>query len=361
MQQMPALGTRQWAEPGKLVVDPACWSKEDLAHSTDWIYSLTEEEVADLDQAVAKAQTRQTPLVDVRRENFELPVLGERLDALREDIVNGRGCALVRGVPVHRYTRLQSAIAFWGIGTYIGEAVSQNAKGHLLGHVQDLGNTSLENPSHRGYQTPDKLPFHSDSTDVVGLLCLHPSKSGGESTIVSSVAIHNEMVKRAPELVAALSEPIYRDRRGEIPEAAKPYYQLPVFNYFEGYLTTIWQGGYIRSAQRFDELPRHSPELIAALDMFAELARQLCFAMEFRQGDIQFLHNYVVVHSRTAFEDYPEAERKRHLLRLWLATPEGRPLPPAVFSRYGYLKPGQRPAGGIMVPGTVLQTPLEAE
>ena len=205
---------RQPAEPFRLVADPDCRTKEDLALSSTWRYSLDEQAIADLDRAVAAVEMQRLPLVDVRRNAFELPILGKTLHAIREQIIDGRGFVLLRGVPVHRYTRLQSAIAFWGIGTYIGEAVSQNAEGHLLGHVKYLGDTSLNNPGHRGYQTPNTLPFHSNSTDVVGLLCLHASKSGGESTIASSVTIHNETLKRAPELVAALNESIYRDRRG---------------------------------------------------------------------------------------------------------------------------------------------------
>ncbi|HVA27929.1 MAG TPA: TauD/TfdA family dioxygenase, partial [Candidatus Baltobacteraceae bacterium] len=189
---MQAATTRQPAEPFRFVVDPAGWTKGNLALSSGWIYPLNDREIADLDRAVAEVGSRQTPLIDVRREGFELPLLGKALREIREQIINGRGFALLRGIPVHRYTRLQSAIAFWGIGTHIGETVSQNAKGHLLGHVKDLGDKTLDNPAHRGYQTPDKLPYHSDSSDVVGLLCLHPSKTGGESTITSSVTIHNE-------------------------------------------------------------------------------------------------------------------------------------------------------------------------
>jgi SAM-dependent methyltransferase len=239
--------------------------------------------------------------------------------------------------------------------------VSQNGKGHILGHVKDLGDKSFDKPTDRGYQTHDKLPFHSDSCDVVGLLCLHHAKRGGASTVVSTVRIYNEMLKRAPELVRALAEPIYRDRRGEIPEGGKPHYPLPVLNWCDGYLSIFWQGGYIRSAQRFEALPRHSPDLLAALDMFGSLARELAFHMDFQRGDIQFLNNHVTVHSRTEYEDFDEAERKRHLLRLWLATPDGRPLPPAIFERYPNLPKSERPSGGIIIPGTALKVPMDAE
>ncbi len=353
--------TRAPAEPGKPVVDPAGWTKEELAARDDWIHELSAAEIADLDAAVADVLAGGKALKDLTKADFPFPVLAPVLEEIARDVIDGRGFVLIRGVPVDRYNRLEAAIAYWGIGTYIGHAVSQNAKGHLLGHVKDLGGTSFANPTNRGYETHDKLPYHSDSCDVVGLLCLHPSKSGGESTIVSSVIIHNEMLQRRPDLVAALAEPIYRDRRGEIPEGAEPWFQLPVFSYHEGYLTTSWQGGYIRSSQRFEELPRHSAALIEALDMFAELAREMAFAMDFRPGDIQFLHNHVLVHSRTEYEDYPEPERMRHLLRLWLSTPEGRPLPVGFAARYHSLAPGIRPAGGIIVPGTELKTPLDAE
>src|SRR5580704_15494165 len=125
---------------------------------------------------------------------------------------------------------------------------------------------------------------------------------------------------------------------------------MPIFNYHDGYLTTNYQGGNIRSARRFAELPRHSPELTGGLDLFSDLARELCFTMEFQRGDLQWLNNHVIVHSRiTAVEDYPEPERKRHLLRLRMMTPGGRPLPPAFFAHENLpsenIVPSRRPSG----------------
>lgn len=352
---------REKAVKMKPVVDPAAWTAADLDDDQGWVHPLSPDDIAELDALVARLEPRISDVMDIGREDVDLPTLGARLSSIGDDVVSGRGLALIRGVPVDRYTRLQAAIAFWSIGLYVGVPVSQNAKGHLLGHVADLGGTSFKNPKNRGYQTHDTLPFHCDSCDVVGLLCLHPSQSGGESTVTSSLNIYNEILKRRPELAAALAEPIYRDRRNEIPPGRDPWYQMPVFNFFEGHLTVSWQGGYIRSAQRFEELPRHSQDLIDGIEMFSNLARELTYHMDFRQGDIQFLHNHVTVHSRTEFIDFPEPERKRHLLRLWLATPGGRPLPPAYDDRYGDLEPGERPAGGIRVEGTVFKAPLEAE
>jgi len=234
----------------------------------------------------------------------------------------------------------------------------------LLGHVVDLGDKSLANAGHRGYQTSSTLPFHADYSDIVGLLCLQRAKSGGESAIASSVTLYNEMLKRRPEYAAALSGPVYRDRRGEIPEGAKPYFEQPVFNFHKGHITTHFGAPYIKSAQRFDDVPKFTPELAAAIDMFEEIAHEICFSMEFLQGDIQLLNNHVIIHSRLRdVEDYPEPERRRHLLRLWLSTPGGRPLPPAYYNRYfRNFEPGtERPGGGITIPGMTLKIPLEPE
>lgn len=350
------------AAPLQTVVDPAGWTREELARDHEhWTHELTRSEIGEIDAAVATIEQRGIEIADVRGRQLSLPALRPTLDRLSDELIDGRGAVLIRGVPVHRYTRLQSAIAYWVVGTHFGDPVSQNSKGHILGHVQDLGGKTLANPTHRGYQTAEKLPFHSDSCDVVGLLCLHPSKSGGESLVVSSIDVYNEMLRTRPDLAAELTQPIYRDRRNEIPEGAQPYFQLPVFNFEHGFLTINWQGGYIRSAQRFEELPRHGPKLVEALDLFAKLARERATYMDFRQGDIQLLHNHVTVHSRTEFVDYDEPEKRRHLLRLWLATPNGRPLPTAMWNRYGPHMKAHRPAGGVLVLGTVLKTPLYAE
>lgn len=349
------------AKPGEAVIDPAGWTKDEIAGSDAWLYELTTSDIAELDAVVSGLENRKIAINEIGRNDFDFPTLSARLAAIKNDVLWGRGFAVVRGVPVERYSRLQSAIAFWCIGLHVGVPVSQNAKGHVLGHVKDLGGTSLKNPLNRGYQTSERLPFHTDQCDVVSLLCLHTAPKGGHSLITSSISLHNEMIKRRPDLVAALAEPLYIDRRNEIPEGKDPWYRMPVFNYFDGFLTTYWTVSYIRSAQRFEELPRHTPALMEALDMFEALAQELAFTMTMKQGDIQLLHNHVVVHSRTQFEDWQEPERMRHLFRLWLATPDGRPLPTMFAEQYAHLKPGDRPAGGVVVPGTTFIAPLEAE
>lgn len=316
----------------QLFEGPAAWYGPDLVKSEAWIYRLSATDIAEIEAAVAAIQQRGMQIIDVHQQDFPLPQLGTTLADIQEEVVNGRGFALIKGLPVERYSFETMAMAYWGIGSYFGQAVSQNAKGHLLGHVKDIGHDP-HNPLHRVYATNYRQPFHTDSCDIVGLLCVRPAKSGGLSSIVSSVTIHNEIMKRRPDLAAVLSQPFYVDRKGEVPVGKKNYYQMPVFNYYAGYLTVIYARDFIEGAQRFEEVPRLTTEQREALDMLDALAHsdEIRLDMALESGDMQFLHNHQTLHARTGYEDYPEPERKRHLLRLWLSPSNGHPLPP--FSR----------------------------
>lgn len=342
------------------VTDPADWRAGELAAADNWIYPLSAMEIAEIDTAVAAVEATGAEIADITEADFPLPTLHPRLKDIERQVLHGRGVALIKGVPVQRYSRRQAAIAYWGMGLRLGIPVSQNGKGHVLGHVKNLTGGDFNDSTHRGYHTSANLPWHADSCDVVGLLCLQTAKSGGESYFVSSVAIHNEMIARRPDLAAEMTKPWYRDRRGEIPEGKDPWWSLPVFNYVDGRLVTSWQGKYIRGAQRFAELPRFTAAQTEALEMITALAEELSYSMSFEPGDIQILHNHVVLHRRSDYEDWPEPGRERHLLRLWLATPEGRALPEGLVERYGVIGPSGRPAG-IYVPGTRPITPLDAD
>jgi len=352
---------REPAEPMKPVVDPAAWTGADLTRRTDWRFALTPAEIAELDAAVARVRDRGLDIQNITRADFPLPTLEPKLAALKAQIVDGLGIGLLGGVPVERYTTAEAAAAFWGIGLRVGEPVSQNYKGHVLGHVCDLhGATRDGSTSLRAYHTAGELGYHTDSCDIVVLMCLRQAKSGGGNRLASLVAVYNEMLRRRPDLVAELIKPWYRDRRNEIPPGKGPYFALPIFNFAAGYFSASWQNYYTRSAQRFPELPRFTAAQIEALDMIDTLCDELCYVNKLAPGDVVFLHNHVMAHARDEYEDWPEPARKRHLLRLWLATPGGRPLPDAYLDRYVGLKPGQRPAG-IIVDGMKHHAPLEPE
>ncbi len=322
----PAARSREPAIAMKRLVDPAGWTARELAADDSWIYELSVTEIEDICLAVAEAERSGREILDITRENFDLPALDHGLALLHDEILEGRGFVLIRGIPIDQFTKTQAAIAFWGIGLRFGRAMSQNGEGHMLGHVKDFGG-DYKDPAVRGYQTAAEMSFHSDQCDTVALLCAQPSKSGGASKITSLVTIHNEMLDSRPDLVEALTEEFYLSRHGEIPPGEPPWYKLPVFSFHDGYFAGRGAGTHVIKAQGLPGVPPFTDAQKEAFRVFAETARNTYFDMDFRAGDIQILNSHVTAHTRSAFEDWPEPERKRHLMRLWLAD-EGRPLVP---------------------------------
>ena len=334
---------------------PAAWTGAEMRARDDWVLRLDECARAELDAAMRGSL--HLPIEEITARDFELPTLGPKLRALRKELIDGRGFALLRGLDIEGRPIEESARLFWGIGAWLGRAVSQNALGHVLGHVYDLAYDTRD-PAVRTYQTTERQFYHADSCDIVGLLCLMPAKRGGLSSIVSSVTLHNEIARRRPDLAALLSEFVPIDRRGEVPDGADPWFENAVFNHHDGVMSGYYVRRYVESSQRLPEAPRLSARHHEAFDLLDELAEDpdIHLNMEFRPGDIQFLHNHTILHDRTAFEDWPEPARKRHLLRLWLCPPDGRPLPPHYAARWGSVEIGDR--GGIVCRGTRLHAPL---
>jgi hypothetical protein len=332
------------------VIDGAAWRPEDLDATNDGVFHWTEHELAEIDSAVIAYEATGGALIDITSDNFPLPACSGILGDIRHELKDGVGFTLIHGLDIGRYDRRRQAIAYLGIGSHIGIPRSQNKNGHNLGHVKDLG-YDYDDPQFRAYHTNNELTFHSDSCNVVGLLCLRHAKSGGLSKITSGIQIYNEMLKRRPELVEALSIDIYRDRRGEIPEGMERTWKVPIFSIVDGYMTVNGGGKYAMSAQRFPEVPNFTQNQQDGIKMYAELCLELQHMQTFNPGDIQFLNNHVIQHSRTEFEDWEDEDKKRHLLRLWLEVPDIRPIHEAFATRIN----------GIVLAGTELKVPLEAE
>lgn len=320
-------GQREPAVPLQPLIDPAGWHPQDIAAVDSWRYVLSDDEIAEIDSAVAAVEAEGLDIVDIRRENFPLPGFSAGIEALREELLEGRGFVQIRGLQVDRWTRAQAAAAFWGIGAHLGRALSQNAQGDLLGHIKDLGG-DYDDPQTRGYLTNARMGFHADQCDYVVLFCLQQAKSGGASRIASSVAIYNEMLEHYPDLVPELIAPSHWTLHGEISPGEKAWYDLPVFNFQNGYFTAKGVSTHVRKSQVLPDVPRYSAKRLEAFDTFGEIARQVSVRVEVRPGDINILHNHVVLHSRDGFEDWPEPERKRHLYRLWINDDaHARPMP----------------------------------
>jgi hypothetical protein len=344
----------------QLIEGPSAWTGAEMRlREADWTYRLSAAEVAEIEAATNAVLASGLDVAAISRNDFPLPTLGPALQRLCGEVVGGRGFVLLRGMPVENRPIEFSAAAYWGVGTWFGTARSQNAKGHLLGHVYDLGQgLSATNPNLRSYATAEGQNYHIDRCDVVALLCLRRAKSGGLSAIVSSMTVRNVMAQRRPDLLERLYQPFPVDRRGEVPPGKAPFYDAPVFNAHDGLVSVLYSRLHIESSQRFPEARRLSDADLEALAMLADLAADpdLRLDMNFMPGDIQFLHNHTILHARTAYEDWPEVERKRHLLRLWLAPLGARTLPPVFAECYGGLTPGDR--GGIICGGTKLHAPL---
>lgn len=347
--------------PEGLIEGPAAWYGAELAGRSDWIFQLERDDLAEIDRAIQAFSASGAPLEAIAPGSFPLPRLAPRLKAILHELLEGRGFVLMRGFEVERYSRAEVAAAYMGIGSYFGRPRSQNAKGHLLGHVRDLG-YSVADPNVRYYQTSRKLDYHTDSVDIVGLLCLKSARAGGESFVASSVTCYNELTKRRPDLRPRLFDAYPTDRRGEVPEGMQPWFDIPIFHWHAGRLCASFTGEYIESAQRrFPEARRLTPAHREALALLSDLVNdpRIHLAMTFNPGDMQFLHNHQIFHSRSDFENWPEPERHRHLLRLWLCPAQGRPLPKVFEPRYGSVTPGDR--GGIVVTNMRLKVPLEPE
>jgi hypothetical protein len=330
-----------------------------LQHNPDvWLQTLSGSAVSELESAAMHFLALGRDVGAITAADFPLGAFGDSLQKLKKTLLHGLGFEVLRGLPVDRYERKMTAAIFCGIGAHLGQARSQNAQGHILGHVRDTGLSSRD-PNVRIYQTAERQSFHTDSADIVGLLCLKAAREGGLSLLVSALSIYNRMRAERPDLLVRLFAPVASDRRGETPPGAKPYLEIPVLSWYAGHLTVFYQRQYIESAQRFEEAKRLTPEDLAALDMFDALAEDpaMHVRMHLQPGDMQFVYNHSQLHDRTAFADWPEPGRRRHLLRLWLSPGGDRDLPPCFAQRYGVLAPGNR--GGIVVGDTALTAPLD--
>ena len=287
--------------PPGLLAGPGAWYGRDYQDRTDWVLHLSPTHIREIEAAVAATRDAGREIIDITAENFALPTLAAALRAARDEAVEGRGFALIRGLPVADYDLRTAAMAYFGIGAHMGQARSQNGEGHVLGHVCDLGHKPNENPHLRGYRAAGPLDFHTDSADLAALLTWRKAKSGGAGKIASTVTIYNEMHRRCPDLLRELFKPVNRDRRGEIPEGMKPWWTMPVFQWHEGRLNSHFNYGYIMSNTRFEELEPMSERMHDAFLEMMRICEEIHLRIDYQPGDIGLVHNHAILHAR---DDY---------------------------------------------------------
>lgn len=358
----PSMSGLAAGSPAQEIRGPQNWYGADMKSRTrEWSHTWTPEEIAEIEAAATPIARAGRDLVTVAKNDFPLPSVAHRIAAVGRYVLDGQGFYLLRGLPVHRWDPRLAATIFWGLGMHLGAPCSQNGKGHVLGHVTNLG-VDYADPEARGYQTNARLAYHTDSCDIVGLLCLRTAKSGGLSSVVSSTTLYNEMLRRRPDLLGLLMQPFHRTRWAEIPAGKMPWAEVPVFMPHGGRVIAHYVRSAIRKGQLLDGVPKLSREREEALDFLDSLAQdpEIHLDMTFEPGDLQLVCNHSMFHSRTAYEDFPEPERRRHLLRLWLACDEGPELPGWLTKVYAGETSNGRP-NGIVVPGVPFKASLIAE
>ena len=330
------------------ITSPNAWRGPEVQDDDSWILHLDDVAVAEIESALAGIKEKGLE-IPFSSADFPLPTLKARIDEIPDRLENGVGFVLVRGLPRERFSDEDCELIYWGVGVHLGNPVSQNTRGHVLGHVRDEGK-SVSDPTTRMYQTNLKLDFHSDQlpVDVLGLFCVRTAKSGGASFLVSALTVHNVLLAERPELIEVLHQPFNLDWRGEEPPGDQPWYTCPMFSYFDGKLTSrITSRAFFESVTRFGEHLALTPIQREALDAVQEISErpELRLAMDFREGDMQFVNNHTILHAREEYVDHDDPALKRHLLRMWVSLPEARRrrLAPELAGRYRLVEMGGIP------------------
>jgi alpha-ketoglutarate-dependent taurine dioxygenase len=324
----------------EFIQGPEVWRGRELLARPDFSQMLGEDEIEELTAAAVQAAG---DLESITATSFSFPRLSKWLAAIQHNLENGSGAALIRGFPIERFTEEQVDRIFFCMVQHVGTPVSQTAKGERLFHVRDEG-FALDDPRARGPNTRKRLSFHTDRCDVIAFMCLKQAKSGGENDLVSSAALYNEVKSRRPDLLAELLQPYYYQRHNVDLGNAIPYCRQPVFSFCEGHFAGSFLRVLIERAYASPDVPDMTDLQKEALDYLEEVAEDPEMHVRVKQepGDLLLLNNWVTFHRRSEFEDDPEPERKRHILRAWLSVPNSRPIDPLFQDNYG-----ATPAGAI--------------
>lgn len=364
------------------VMGPEAWLASDFPDQEVYTVRLSDLHASELEAAactvlasgrVRAKDNRLEGVTDLTAADFSLPTLGPLLRATAEDIASGRGFALLRRLPVERWSREEALVAYWGLGLHWGVPMTQNEKGHLIGHVKDVGiDPENSNPNTRIYMTRAAQPWHVDSADAVALLCLAEAKEGGDSAFASSTAIINAIREEEPELLPVLAGPWYLDRKGEVGPGQEPVFEQPILHYHRGRVLVSFHDTYYQlAAAKWGGAAALSAAQLRALEKFREVAERpgVAIRMRLAPGDVQLLTNHTIVHTRSAYKDWQgEDGSARHLLRLWLASPPplAVPLPDSyrhLFKRWAADDRGlvRRADGSWAAGGAAGFVPIEAE
>jgi hypothetical protein len=342
----------------QVIPSQADWRGADLMKRSDWIHVLSGPEITEIEAAFRSVRGKNIDIADVTRQSFALELFPRVAERALHALEDGPGVFLIRGFPSEKYPPADLKLINWGLAKYVGTAVSQSAEGDVMGDVRDLNADSPGAKSSRGYKSSRELWFHCDSADVSSLFAVKNARSGGLSGVCSSLAVHNEMARTRPDLLEVLYEPWHWTWQKGCYEEEGPCYQQPIFSVQDGHLSCRYIGESLRTVHaKYPEIPPLTPQQVEAMALFDKLLNGPDYPVwkPFQPGDWQMVNNHIVMHARTEFEDYPEYERRRHLLRMWLSVPNSRPLSPLMRPVYRNQRAGAV-RGGLppRVQGTVV-------
>lgn len=318
----------------------ASWFGAEMAKSEDWIYRLSDPQRREILEALKYYLARGVADLDATRQDFPLPTVAPLLQRLVRECDGGCGLLLVRRMPLENLSEEHIHRLYWGLSLHLGVVMPQSGKAELIGDIRARPST-YENRDARGYTSGRAQNPHVDTADIVMLMVRQRAKEGGVSRLCSSVTVHDTIVDTRPDLAAALYDPVPLTWVTPDPVSGETWYTLPVFGFNGAHFASRFSYNRSMKANKLPDTPKLTPLHLEAFDCALATANNpdLRLDMHFEPGDLQFVVNHQILHGRTAIIDHEEEHLKRHVMRMWIASPTGRPLPETWKHAYGSIEP----------------------
>ncbi|PPR63093.1 MAG: hypothetical protein CFH10_00629 [Alphaproteobacteria bacterium MarineAlpha4_Bin2] len=302
--------------------EPNVWTAANFGLEDEWLVQLSADNISEIERAMDSFLASGIPPQKIHSDIFLLPELAPILLEAHREVEYGRGFLVLRGWPSERFSYDQNIAAYCGVASYLGETKVQNYEGEAI--VDVIDEDKPYDQTSRGYMSNKRLPFHSDGADIVGLMCLGEPIEGGTSLLVSATKLYNVIRQEHPEILPTLIRGFKHHRRGQHDRDEPPVTtkRIPIFSFNSGLLHCCYNRNPIEWTVH--EGLMLTPEDLATLDYLDELCNRpgMAVKMTFREGDMQFVNNFVILHSRSAYRD--KRGHRRHLVRLWLENKTSR-------------------------------------
>ncbi|MDC0073340.1 TauD/TfdA family dioxygenase [Alphaproteobacteria bacterium] len=320
---------------------PALWQPEDLKKNKDWIFELNNSESMHIARNIKKVFNPKRSFFEYSKDEFNLESSIEIILNAAKKAYFGYGVSLVRGLPRNTLNEEEFRLMIWVIGLYLGVARPQGIASQYISDVRAVG-MDYRSASGRGYNSNANLDFHADGCDLVGLACFNKAKEGGQSHISSSTTVWQKLVSERPDLAEIAMEDFYFSHNQEEIPGECPYYVQPLFEEEGGYLFGKWNWNRVRTAQKIKGVPKLTVSQKECINLIEKILRRpdVMLSTWFEPGDLQFINNHVILHSRTSFIDYQDYNKKRLLFRIWLAPPYSIKLPTSWQDFWRSIEPG---------------------